>query len=402
MFKFKRLLAVATATTMIFSITACGSSTSSGGSSSSSSKKIKSVDSLADALEASSYYEQGAYSFKFTADMTGSTNISEDIAIKGLVSGKDFTTSIAFDYSDGYGTSINYSLDDIITMKNNILYLNVDSIMGLVDVDTDFGSFGLMLPEVENTDTSNIQTLMNGLVDAVFKDADVEQSGNTYTLVLKTADQYETLMKNAFTYLDENQEAIQKAVNDAVSGLSGAIDYDKYIDELAEYYKSDIISAAELLGMSLSEDDYDSYVAYLKTEVDEAMQNADDEFETEINLFENWDKVQEEFETFDWDEFEEEFADVEENVSATLSVTADTNAYLCSFSFVGSDEGEGTNYQMNVEYSFEASNTKISKPSNATTITEMIKYVMNNQDLMMELYDKLDSYVDIAEDLFDF
>jgi hypothetical protein len=391
MVKFKKFLAIFVASSMMLSLAACGDSSSEndkeskseqkGDSEDSKSVDSKSVDNIYDALALAGSYTSGTYSVdcSIKGDTDGEA-VDMSIGLDGKYNGENATygLSIKGSYED---TDMSYSFPDVFTLADGVFYIDLDSIINAIGVDdTEFGSFGIPMPDVETSGTEELQTAATDFLKAAFDGVEATQNGTAFTIEAKDAETYQKVATNVMNYINDNQEDIQKFYDNALDSTSD-FDVAKYVEKLADYYKDDILSASEVLGYELSEDDYDSYVDEALDEIDSELEDLEDEADEEgIDLFEDWDDVMDEFNDLDWDDFADGFDDGK--METSLTVDASDSAYKLSFAFTF--DYDDTTMDVALNYEINVEDVTVEAPSNAASITDIVTYVMNNPDLLEE------------------
>jgi hypothetical protein len=391
MVKFKKFLAIFVASSMMLSLAACGDSSSEndkeskseqkGDSEDSKSVDSKSVDNIYDALALAGSYTSGTYSVdcSIKGDTDGEA-VDMSIGLDGKYNGENATygLSIKGSYED---TDMSYSFPDVFTLADGVFYIDLDSIINAIGVDdTEFGSFGIPMPDVETSGTEELQTAATDFLKAAFDGVEATQNGTAFTIEAKDAETYQKVATNVMNYINDNQEDIQKFYDNALDSTSD-FDVAKYVEKLADYYKDDILSASEVLGYELSEDDYDSYVDEALDEIDSELEDLEDEADEEgIDLFEDWDDVMDEFNDLDWDDFADGFDDGK--METSLTVDASDSAYKLSFAFTF--DYDDTTMDVALNYEINVEDVTVEAPSNVASITDIVTYVMNNPDLLEE------------------
>lgn len=375
MVKFKRLLAVLLAMMLIVSMTACSKDDDKKTSGKSEEKKDLT---LSEAL-AEAEYTKGSYTMDMSMVMDESgEETSMSLKTNGDIDGTNQTMGMSMELKDSV-TDMSFDFGEFMAVADGKMYLDIDTLVSsLWDVETEFGAYGIPMPEAEvSEELQNKATeIMTGLVEAATKDVEVEAKDGVYTVEVTDAEGFLTVLKNVVAYIDENKDDIEGLVKDS----SGTFDVKEYLNTLVDYVSEDLIDAAELLGMELSEDDID-----MVKEAIEDMEIA----ETEVNLFEGWDEVVEEIENTEAEDFEGE------EISLTIEVTVTDDKLAYEISLAASDDETEVEIALSYEFIVDE-DMSVKAPENATTLTAMVEYIMDNQDVLLELADAVNAW---AEDM---
>jgi hypothetical protein len=422
MVKFKKFMAIFVASSMMLSLAACGDSTSdddkdvktdaseskaddssdssdsnTDDSSDSSSSDSKKADNIYDALALGDNYTTGNYSFNCSikGDTEGEA-VDLAIGLDGKVDGDNATYGISIkgSYED---TDIDYTFPDVITLADGVLYIDLDSIINAAGLaDTEFGAFGIPMPDVEVSNTEDVQATATDFLKAAFDGIDASQDGTEFKIEVTDAESYQKVATNVMNYINDNKDDIQKIYDNAIDSTSN-FDTAKYIETLADYYKDDIISAAGLLGYEISADDYDSYADEAVEEVKNELDDLEDEADSaEVDIFEDWDNVMEQFNGLDWDNFAEEFA--EGTMKSSLVVDANDSAYKVSFVF--NFDYDDVVMDVAIDFGMDVDDVSVGAPSNASSLTDIVNYVINDPDIL-QLFSDLYSQTGLGSSTYD-
>lgn len=384
MVKFKRGLAIFLASTMMFTIVGCGKSDSDDKEKKGSGKKGDSVSTLADALASADNYTSGDYTLKALVDAGeyGKIEFNSD----GTIAGNDCTFGMSFAVESS-GQEVEVALDDVFVVSGDYLYINIDSVIEVLsDVETEFGYYKIMMPETDDKAGEKLQEISKDFINAALEDIDVEEEsdGTVFTAEIKKAEDYEKLVRNVVKYIDENQDEIQKAYEESLN----AIDYKSYLKDVLEDMSDDIMSAVEALGGTVSDDDIQAIIDSVD---DIELEDA------EINLFEGFEEIKESVEDMDSDDFEEAFEEVE--VVSTIKVTASEEEFAYEIGMEA--EADGEKIEIAIEYSLKVDeDAKVSAPKNVLSLTDMVDYAMDNQDVLADVVEGInDKWGDIVGDV---
>ena len=404
MVKFKKFLAIIMSASLIFSMTACSkdkdedekdketvSSESEEGEDKDKEdgkddegdkKDDEGGSSAADIYEAlakASEYDKGTYAWDMSAsaDVDGEA-VDMSLAMDGVIDGTNMTMGLVLEMENA-GETLSLDADDLITVVDGMAYINLDAALkAMSGVDTEMGCYGLPLPEVEATDTTEMTGYMEGALKALFTKVEAEQDGDTFTVKLETAEEYVEGIKALVAYLDENKDDINAAVKASADG----IDYKAYLIELVEYASEDIMGVCELMGSPITQDEIDALIDSI---------NEGEITESDIDLFENFDEVVtqvEELTVEDMEEFLEEADLVTE-----LSVTAGDD-FSVEFSLIGEkDDADVISVEMSYVITSDDS-VSVEAPENETTLTDALQYFVDNPDVMQEVVDGVNAWAE--------
>ena len=374
--KMKKLVALTLSATMLLSMTACGSEKDSKKKAGVDASK---VESIYDALKLADDYTTGNYTTEI--DMT-IEEAGQEVGINATVSGKkdgangtaDAGITVNFD-----GTKISFDFDDIFTVADGRLYIDADNAIESVtgNDDTEFGSYGLLLPEVDEDKQEEIRTdvmeLYIDMLEASLEGVDVEEDDGTFTVKVEEVDEFKSVVDNFVNYLDENKEDVADTMNGMLNGIAENVDYEQYINDLFDDISEDLISAVGVLGGELTEDNLEE----VKQEAIDSINVTVDEFDvSEIETLVS------EYADLNEDEFEAGFEELDKH-SFELEVTATEDKYVISGSF--DIEGNGTVIKGTISYTFEVDDVNVEAPDNAKTLTEMAEWGKENTDILDEV-----------------
>ncbi len=375
MAKFKKLLAVLLAMMLIVSMTACSKDDDKKTNGKSEEKKDLT---LSEAI-AEAEYTKGSYKMDMSIDMDiDGEESSMAIKANGDVDGENQKAGMSFELKDSEN-DMSFDFGQFMVVADGKMYLDIDTLISnLWDVDTEFGAYGIPMPEAEvSKDLQKKATeLLTGLIDAATKDLEVKAEDGVYTIEITDPETLIKVAQNVVTYIDENKDDIESLVEESTK----SVDVKEYMNTLFDYISEDLIDAAELLGFELSEDDLEE----VKDAIDEMEIS-----ETEINLFEGWDEVVESIN----DASAEDFDGDELKLTMVFTVTDEKFGYDIDFTMTKGEES--MEMAMNYEFTVDE-DMSIKAPENATTLTGMVEYIMDNQDVLMDLADAVNAW---AEDL---
>lgn len=390
MTKMKRLMCLLMVALMVFSLTACGDDSGDKDDKKAGTEvQVDDVSDIFSAVELASQYTKGNYKAEISFDMDiDGTAASGSLNMSGKKDGNNATVSLGIDV-DASGTSVAFSADDILTVSGDKAYIALDPIMKAVSgVDTKFGSFPVPMPEIDEKAQADAQAKASevsiGLLKASFKDIEVSKSGNTYTIEVKTAEEFLSVLKGAVNYLAENQDAVNEIVNS-----ESAYDVNEYLNTLAEFYRDDLKSAGELIGMEITDEMIDEIVEELAATADLSGTVGD------VDLFEgvDFDEIKASLDAVSADDIQEEFEAA--GMVLKFSVTAESDKYVVDFN-VAMDEETIGKIDITAKYTFETdSSVFVSAPSDETSITGVIEYISENPDLLEEISTGLEAFAEL-------
>ena len=388
--KLKRFVALSLSATMLLSMTACGSEKK---SKKDGAVDTSSVETIGDALALAGDYKTGNSSIvlDFNVEAEG-----EEVGIKaevsGPIDGQDFASDVNLSV-DYQGATIEFAIEDAITAVDGRLYVDVDKFVEVItgNDETEFGSYGLLLPEIDDDAledvTSEYQDISVGLIEAAVEDLDVEEKDGTFTVTIEDAADYKAVCDGVISYLDENRDDITDALNNANSIYTEAIDLEAYVNDLFDDVSSDVVSAAEVLGAEISEDD----IAEVKEEALASISEYEGMLEEveEVDYFEGFDSVVEEYESVTEDDFATILDETFDEHKITLSVTATEEKYevSCGINF----SGDGVVIDGTITSTLEVDDVKIEAPDNASTLTDMVTWATENPEVLESLMSDLQS-----------
>lgn len=388
MTKFKRLMCLLMVALMVFSLTACGDNSGDKDDKKAGTEvKVDDVSDIFSAAELASQYTKGSYKAEIVFDMdVDGTTASGSMNISGKKDGSNATLSLGI-VADAMGTPITLNANNIMTVTGDKAYVALDPIMKAVSgVDTEFGSFPIPMPKIDEKAQADAQAKANevymGLLKAAFKDVEASKSGNTYTIEVKTAEQYLAVIKGAVNYIADNKDAINEAAN---SG--SAFDVKEYLNTLVEFYRDDLKSAGQLLGMEVTDEMIDSYAAQI-----DAMEIPDSE---NVDVFEgvDLDEIKAALDAVSAEDIQDEIDAA--GMVLKFSVTAESDKYVFDFNMAMDEESVGK-IDISVKYTFETdSSVSISAPSDETTLTGIVEYISENPDLITEISAGLEEFTEL-------
>ncbi|MGN0165759.1 MAG: hypothetical protein ACI39R_06215 [Lachnospiraceae bacterium] len=382
MVKFKRFLAVLLSSALIFSMTACGkdddddkskdagTNTESSDDKDGSDKDDLSAADIYEAIEKGFALNKGTYDCEIIVESDVNDAQGDlTLGMSGDVNGADSSVSMNFDM-DINGIALKMDFSDLLVSADGMAYINADSLVkALSGVETEAGYYGFPLPDAADVDAGKIQAISVEMIKALFTNVEAEKDGDTYTLTLETAEDYEKGVTAFVNYVNDNQDEIEEALLDSMN----SVDSKEYLKDLVEYVSDDLISMMELLGSPITQDDIDEIVDSIdEMEIDDA----------QVEIFEDLEDVVEEINGMTSEDWEKAFENVEMKVS--LSATLDKDGFdfelLLDMSKADETVSASCTYNFKIDDSLS-----VEAPKNVKTLTEMVQYVMDNPELMQEV-----------------
>lgn len=385
--KVKSILCVLMILTMVLSFTACGKDEKkeevSGGA------DVSDVENIEDAVTVAGDYTQGKYSLVFDAEIE-----VEDIVVSGAISldgkvnngnasagvGLKFDAQ-SLDISIDEELSIDEDLGDAFVIVDDMMYIDLDVCVDtMTGVETELGFFAVPMPEYDKDVQKELQDetmeLVQGLIEAMLADVDVEKDGSTFSIEIKDAETVLAIAKGAVEYVSENKDKINEYYNSNMN--SNTFDVQAYLESVLDYYRDDIKAAGEVMGQEITDDMIDSLLDEIEYE----------DMETgEIDVFGDvdFDSVLEEIENADVESLQAEMD--EKGLVVEFSVTAEADKYEfdCTVSF-GNEEGTGS---IGISYTFEVEDVSISAPDKVASITDIVEFISENPEEIQNLYNGL-------------
>ncbi|MGN0165758.1 MAG: hypothetical protein ACI39R_06210 [Lachnospiraceae bacterium] len=397
MIKFKRFLAVLLSSALIFSMTACGKDNEEDKSKEAGTKTESNdnkEDSDKDELSAADIYEamekgfalnKGTYDCEIVVE--GGLTDSEGnvtIGINGTVDGTAGTMGMKLGM-DVEGVALTFDFSDLLTYVDGKAYISIDSLVKAVsDVDTTAGSYGFPLPEVADVDSDKMMGFTMEMMKALFTNAEAEQDGDTFTITLETAEDYEKGVTALVNYLDENQDEIEAAMKDSMN----SVDVQQYLKDLIEYASDDVISVFELLGSPITQADIDEIVDSIdEMEIDDA----------QVEIFEDLEDVVEEINGMTSEDWEKA---MDGEMVTSLSVTLNKDGFKLDFSLEAVKGEESVSASCTYNFTIDDS-VSVKAPEDATTLTAIVQYVMDNPQIIQEIGEAINELADKLGDLID-
>ena len=386
--KKKRLTALALSAVMVFSMAGCGSSDKKD-----SDKKKDSVkaETLFDAIKLAPEYNHGTYSFSIDADLD-IDEIKAEVIMEstGEVDGRNVAPDFAVTIKQGKA-SAKVELEDAVTVTDDRLYLDFDRVIYLLSgVTTEFGSYGLLLPELDDDDISGYnQKLFDAYADFIETLTDgieIEGKDGEFTCTIEDREDIKKVYANFVDYIkdEDNRDKVNDLINSAVT----MVDYNAYAEALYDDMSPDVISAINAMKGDgyVTEADAEAFkeemLAYVSEET-EQIEEIDIFKDSDIEgLVEQFDELTEE----DWDELFEQF----ETIKLDINVAATEDSYKMDVVFLL--EGQGHTARFTVNYEFDVDeDVKVNAPDNASTLTEMAEYLMKDPNILEDIANGLEN-----------
>lgn len=381
MTKFRRLMCFFLAIIMMFALTACGSDSGekdeeAGGAGA----KVENVKDIYDAFALASEYTKGDYKVEisFSADVDGFEG-SGSINASGKIDGNDMTVNVSADV-DADGERVKIASSDLLIVKGDKAYIDFDAILELAEINGSVGSVAFPLPKVDASAQKDyqkkVQDFSTGLLKAMFDGVSVSQSGNTYTVELKTAEEYLAAVNGMIDYISANKNTI----NDIYKSSYSSVDIQEYLNTLIDFYRDDIKSLVKQMygeyADQITDEQIDQTIDQMKEQISNQLDLSEIEDELEdLDIFEyvDFDELKTAINSVSADELQE--AIDEAGLSVKFSVTAEEDRYEVN-STMGM-EYEGEKVEMSMKYTFEAdSSVSIKAPSNVASLTDVYEFFM--------------------------
>ena len=263
------------------------------------------------------------------------------------------------------------------------MYLQLDSIVEMfTGADTDFGYFLIPMPDMDETVKTEISAefsgLLSGLIMAATLDLEtqINEEGNEFTIVLESPEQLVAMAKSGVDYLIENKDVINEYYNKNQS----SVDVNAYLDEIVEYYRDDIKSAAEALGSEITDEMIDSYVESLY--VAEGDKSGDVDYFADV-LGVDLDELKTQLENIDIKDVQALIDSMGLYADCTITLDKDKSCVSFELQF----EYEGVKVVLSGEVDVNAGvNGGISAPTDVSSITGIVETVSGDTELLLELY----------------
>ena len=396
--KFKRATAIVMAGTLAFSMIGCGSSKDK----SSKKKKVdvSKVSSMGEAVEKIGDYTKGNYEYSFklnseSSDGGGTLEFSGD----GKLDGKNFTVdTISFKAkTDDANQKIEFS--DLLTLVDGRAYINLDSIIKeFSDVDTEFGAYGLLLPDTEKSDKfkKDFFSLCQGAVDAFIEGAEVKGNKDaSFTAVIDDSEGYKKAFDSLFDWIDDNQDNISSTLQ----SLTDVVDVKDYVKKLFDDIDEDLIDAAEVLGF----DQYvnETVIEGAKSKIDESLEEIDFEEPDFSDLFKGFDKAKADIQSKTVEDWDKMLMGMDKK-DIEVSVTMEEEKYEVSFS--AEFEGDGAKITAEGKFTLNLDDVSIKAPKNKSSLKEIAEYAKENPQVLQDVSAGFTKYANNAKDViaFDF
>ena len=385
--QIKRATAFVVAGAMAFTMIGCGSSKDK------KSDKAKKVDiskvaSMGEAVEKIGDYTKGNYDFEMKLN-TESSDGGGKIAIggNGQLDGSNFSVDgVNFEVKSNDET-MKLEFSDLLTVADGRAYINLDSfVKEFSGVDTEFGAYGLLLPDTEKSDKfkKDFFSMCQGAVDAFIEGAEVKGSKDaSFTAVIDDAEGYKKSFDSLADWIDENQDTIISVLE---SGTK-VVEPKKYIKDLFEDIDEDLVDAAEVLGFDryLNEDTINK----VKENIDKELDELDVEEADFSDMFEGFDKEKIKKQTVEqWNKNLEglDKKDIE------ISVKMEEDKYEVSFS--AEFEGQGTKIEAEGRFTLKLDSVSIKAPKNKSSLKEIAEYAKENPQVLKDVTAGMKKYAE--------
>ena len=385
--QIKRATAFVVAGAMAFTMIGCGSSKDK------KSDKAKKVDiskvaSMGEAVEKIGDYTKGNYDFEMKLN-TESSDGGGKIAIagNGQLDGSNFSVDgVNFEVKSNDET-MKLEFSDLLTVADGRAYINLDSfVKEFSGVDTEFGAYGLLLPDTEKSDKfkKDFFSMCQGAVDAFIEGAEVKGSKDaSFTAVIDDAEGYKKSFDSLADWIDENQDTIISVLE---SGTK-VVEPKKYIKDLFEDIDEDLVDAAEVLGLDkyLNEDTINK----VKENIDKELDELDVEEADFSDMFEGFDKEKIKKQTVEqWNKNLEglDKKDIE------ISVKMEEDKYEVSFS--AEFEGQGTKIEAEGRFTLKLDSVSIKAPKNKSSLKEIAEYAKENPQVLKDVTAGMKKYAE--------
>ena len=207
----------------------------------------------------------------FDLGQTGNGKISLTVGTDGK-GNATLGASIKADVKDA---KIDFSVDDLMVVKDKMMYLNLGGIVKAVasiepdaakmlgDIELDY--FAVPLPD--DLETKTVDSVKNDgmklVVDFLKKalaDAKISGEGTEFTVEFPDVKSYQTVLNTLADYLEKDVlDTVKNSTKD--SDLKN-IDLNKYVEKLINYYYDDIVELAGALEMDKAQ--VDELIAEIK------------------------------------------------------------------------------------------------------------------------------------------
>ncbi len=375
---------------------------------------VSEVKSLEDAFNKLSDYSTGTYELSIKLDAPeeyaddASRNIHGWLKVNGECDGNDQTAALSF---GGSLSSVNVEKDygKFLTLKENVLYVDLDKLANAYsDIDSDFGNFGFILPEIneEKLDAAGKKycDLFTGFMTAAAEGLD-EAEGTKFSVKLSSVDDYKKLAGNVIGWLEDNQSKIKDAAKNA-SEIREIVDVEKYFNSLVDEYYDDVYDSLKYLSETDIPEKFD-------LEIDENLDaNIEEEGLTKEDVraelaesadyfYEYFDDMAESAEAEDDEDIISELKEIYQEslddgtweddlgfldkTDITISLELSEDGYeFKAYGVVADDD-----YELNLDASFKFTlgAVSIDKPDNVKKISEIVKYCCENRDMMKQFAD---------------
>ena len=274
------------------------------------------------------------------------------------------------------------------------MYLDLDKILnGYVgsDLKTKFGKYGLLIPEVKETeDMFNARKeLAEKMAEGYLKDIDVEENDDEFTVKIDTPEEFETLLINAVNTAYDNREEMTKISQETMN----IVDYDEYLKELKKDIKTDLIKATKILGVEIGENKIDKIFDQTSQFIKEAKESSD-----ASNMEEDIEEAKKEFED-ELDEIvDEKWKEEVKNYEAIYTVKATESEYECQINL-----NVQQNPDLYVKFDYKVSvdpSVKIEAPK-SSSLADIAQYAKDNQEDLMSEISKIQDTNEKLKDIAD-
>jgi len=399
MIKFKKVTAIVLSAVMAVSMIGCGKDDEDEGKKKTKSGvEAKSIETIGDAYDAITSYTTGTFTVeaKVSADLEDES-YKMTFSSDGKVDGDDKALDTFKMGVDGPGLKTDLEFKDLMVVTDGRAYINLDSIIKpLSDVDTEFGSYGLLLPEIDGKQdyVNKVMKLSRGAFDALLEGAEVEGEKGEFTATIKDPEDYKKAAAAILKWADDNKSDIESLLKDSTK----LIDAKDYLNKLIDDIDDDLISAADVFGMgdNINEETINQIKEEANNSFEEATEELDDIDTSE--LFDGLADAREELEGMSDEEWTQAF-EMFDKSEIVLGLKADSDAYTMTVDGEFSDDEHKIEFELT--YKFTAEDVSIKVPSKTSTLTDIAKYASENQDVLMEVAQGFENWASQFESLTD-
>ncbi len=405
--KMKRFTALFLVFVMLVSMAACGKSKE-------ELDKAREVDAsgvktIEDAVAIAPKYTDGTYELSIKADVSGGSamGVNMDILVSGSKANLDMSVdSIKEDCSlkyNGKEFKIGGEIVKPLVVKGDRLYVDFDAIAkGMLLMDTQIGAYGLLIPKLNSTSVSNFNNSLSeyagGAVAALAKGADVKESDGEFTLTFKDGNGIRDSLAALLDYVGDSKDKADALVSNA----KDLVDIKDYTGKLIDDVKDDAIGALNEFDLEIEPEAFDNAKEQIADEVEEYGSDGLAGFFD--GLYKGLDDMKEELADLDDDDWTIIY-EYYKMLDPKISVKASSTEYSVNIAVELSDDageelfGTPVSGTVNISYVFKTGYVSIFKPSGVKSLTDIAKYVKENQDMFTEKFTSLSSKFTGAGDL---